>query len=398
MRRFAPFFLILFIMLINDPAVSLAQKKNNPAIHWSELALPAINEHTPQLGLAGAFAGFYKDVFLVAGGANFPQSMPWEGGTKKRYDDIYLWKQEAGSLKWIGIAGDKLVNPLAYGVSVSMPQGIFCAGGETDNGVISDKAFLVLPNPGKQNQFIILPSLPVALANAAATRIGDKVYIAGGETGKAASDFFGSIDLSQNKPAWTTLPPLPIPLSHAVAVTQQNEKGIECIYVIGGRSATGKGISELHGTVFCFDPSKQSWKEMASIRSGKKPIHLSASTGVAMGTDKIILFGGDSGDVFHRIESFNASIADEKNEQVKARLIADKKKLLTSHKGFNKEILIYDTHKNSWSSGGQLPFAAQVTTVAVKKGENVYIPSGEVRPGIRTPLIHIATIESLIHE
>src|SRR5438128_2044870 len=78
-----------------------------------------------RIGFAAPFAGISGRALLVAGGANFPGAMPWEGGQKLWYDSIYvLPKPDA---EWL--AGFKLPRPLAYGVSVSTPEGVLCAGG-----------------------------------------------------------------------------------------------------------------------------------------------------------------------------------------------------------------------------------------------------------------------------
>ncbi|MCB1133825.1 MAG: galactose oxidase, partial [Verrucomicrobiae bacterium] len=47
------------------------------ALSWKELP-PLPDAH----GFAGAFAGSVEGSLVVAGGANFPDKAPWEGGTK----------------------------------------------------------------------------------------------------------------------------------------------------------------------------------------------------------------------------------------------------------------------------------------------------------------------------
>jgi hypothetical protein len=41
--------------------------------------LPAADEGSAQIGLAGGFAGVHHGVMIFAGGANFPDAPPWEG-------------------------------------------------------------------------------------------------------------------------------------------------------------------------------------------------------------------------------------------------------------------------------------------------------------------------------
>ncbi len=58
------------------------------------------------------------------------------------------------------------------------------------------------------------------------------------------------------------------------------------------------------------------------------------------------------------------------------------------HKGFRKSILRYapgtGTAEGSWSEVGTLPFGS-VTTTAIPDSNAIWIPTGEIRPGIRTP-------------
>ena len=41
-------------------------------------------------GFAGLFAGVSGGALLVAGGANFPDAKPWEGGKKVWYDTVFV--------------------------------------------------------------------------------------------------------------------------------------------------------------------------------------------------------------------------------------------------------------------------------------------------------------------
>ena len=92
-------------------------------LQWSQLPdLPN------KVGVAGSFAGVHNDVLIVAGGANFPGKMPWDGGQKVWYDDIYALETTGdGQYQWH--SDFKLDRPLAYGGSVTTDQGVVCIGG-----------------------------------------------------------------------------------------------------------------------------------------------------------------------------------------------------------------------------------------------------------------------------
>ena len=84
---------------------------------------PIIWEKGPPIpdahGFASPFAGVSAGTLVVAGGANFPESYPWEGGKKVWHDRIFLLPEGAG--EWT-VSTRKLPRALAYGVSVSLPE------------------------------------------------------------------------------------------------------------------------------------------------------------------------------------------------------------------------------------------------------------------------------------
>jgi N-acetylneuraminic acid mutarotase len=76
-------------------------------------------------GFAGAFAGVHINLLLVAGGANFPDRPPWEGGVKTWYGQVWALKKDLGQWQPAG----RLPRPLGYGISLSTPVGVGCLGG-----------------------------------------------------------------------------------------------------------------------------------------------------------------------------------------------------------------------------------------------------------------------------
>jgi cyclically-permuted mutarotase family protein len=357
-------------------------------MQWKIIAeLPAQNGQAKALGLAGPVTGVHNDVLIVAGGANFSDGMPWMGGQKQYYDDVYVL-QKSGNHKfsWVPTKSLHLKRKLAYSGNITTDEGIVCVGGETDRGH-TNEVFILKWVPAQKDIIITeLPSLPVPLANTAVTNIGKTIYVAGGEDGQKASNRFFQLDLSVLSLQWKELPSLPIALSHAVAVTQSNGEN-KCVYVIGGRAKTTSGISELHNTIFRYDPEKKRWKQLSNINDGKVTTNLSAATAVAYGETCILLMGGDNGTVFHRIEEYNVNITAAKTQEEKKRLETEKIQLLNNHPGFSRDILVYNTVKDCWTKVGELPRFGPVTTTAVKWNGEIFIPSGEIKPGRRTPEI-----------
>src|SRR6218665_1080112 len=74
-------------LLAGNPTIAQKKMKINLSI---AAQLPINGKLGKQPGLAGAFAGYIQNRLIIAGGANFPDSMPWQGGKKAYWDDIYV--------------------------------------------------------------------------------------------------------------------------------------------------------------------------------------------------------------------------------------------------------------------------------------------------------------------
>lgn len=362
----------------------VAQQPTSDTIEWTTAAeLPAINGRAQALGVAGPVVGVTDNKLIVGGGANFPDSMPWLGGKKKYYNEVYAFEKDVKGRIQLYPQTFRLPNAIAYSASVSTPQGIVVAGGESDSG-LSSKILLLHWNAEKKDIAIHqLPDLPQPVTNASIAADESVVYLAGGESGNGVSDQFYFLDLKKAEAGWQPLPSLPKPTSHAVLVVQSDGKDKDKgIYIIGGRKRNGNGISDLYASVYRFDIKHKKWSEKQSL-----PYALSAGTGMAYGLHCILLFGGDKGETFHKTEELIAAINTEKSETKKQQLIQQKAALQASHPGFSNQVLQYNTCTNEWKAVGIIPFPVPATTTAVKWENEVVIPSGEIRAGVRTPNI-----------
>ena len=119
--------LVLYTLFLGVDCPSIAKD----IFQWSELStLPPAADQEKQPGVAGPFVGVHKDALIVAGGANFPDALPWQGGKKIWWDDIFvLEKKENDSYQWNKENRFTLPRPLAYGVSISTEEGVVCIGG-----------------------------------------------------------------------------------------------------------------------------------------------------------------------------------------------------------------------------------------------------------------------------
>ena len=371
---------------------SFSQKKEVKHVEWKTAAQLQNPDGSLSIGFAGPINGVNNDVLLVAGGANFPDKMPWEGGKKSYSKTIHVLQKCGDTFSWIAAVKNTLAEPIAYCGTTSTDLGVVYVGGENENG-LSNKSYLLKWNAeAKEVEIKSLPNFPLAIANIALTHIDNVVYAVGGDEATKSSDYFASLDLNEANPEWKTLPKLPLALANSVAVAQKGKNGIG-IYVVGGRTKTASGISDLHHTTFVFDIKKQKWESVAAISDGKNTTNFSAGAGLAVGNHSVLIVGGDNGAIFHQIETYLSQIAQAKSEEEKAELIAKKNKLVTNHPGFYNGILLYNTLTDQWKKIDELPFLPHVTTPAVLWDKKIILSNGEIKPGIRTPDVMLGTLK-----
>lgn len=320
---------------------------------FAELKLPALpDEH----GRAGVFAGVSQGALLIAGGANFPDRKPWEGGSKVWHDSAFVL--ESTTAKW-KIAG-RLPRPLAYGVSATYGDAVVAVGGADDKEHHAE-AQLLRWN-GKQLMVQQLPKLPQPLAYACGALIGSKLYIAGGaaKPDSLAGNTLYRIDLGSVQPMWQSLAECPGPGRMLAIAAVQGES----LIVIGGVELVKDELGQLQrkylDSVYRYD-EQRGWQELAPL-----PQALAAAPSPAPPSQHgFVLVGGDDG----------------------KQIGQDPK----THRGFRTEILEYDTAKNRWSVFGQVS-SPRVTTPCVTWQELDVVPSGEIAPGRRTPEMLILDI------
>ncbi|MBL7726503.1 MAG: hypothetical protein JNM68_02405, partial [Dinghuibacter sp.] len=244
-------------------ADAFAQKKM-PVITWTKGGeLPPAAGEARSLGVAGPATGIHGQMMFVAGGANFPDSMPWQGGKKKYHKNIYIFKKKGGILTAVD-GHFQLPEAIAYAATCSTPRGVICAGGENEQG-ISQKVYL-LRWAAELNALVIdtLPPLPLALTNASATAHNNIVYIAGGEYPGGVSNKCWFIDIDRPAATWQELPALPRQVAYAAFIAIKTKKELKLV-LAGGRKKTPQGISELYDAVFEFSTLNNKWKERAPL-------------------------------------------------------------------------------------------------------------------------------------
>jgi len=301
-------------------------------------------------GFAGPFAGVSNEALIVASGANFPDKKPWEGGKKVWYDSVFVL--EKPNRKW-KIAG-KLPRPLGYGVSVTHGTGVVCVGGSDVDRHYAD-AFRL---DWKEGKLVTtkLPSLPKPLANACGALVGDTLYVAGGQEKPDSKDTLKiawKIDLASAEPKWKEIDTCPGD-GRMLSVAAGYDGAF---WLVGGANlVVGKGekIERRYlKDAYRYDPDK-GWKRIADL---PHPV-VAAPSPAPTDNSGFYVLGGDDGSQF--------GVGPDK------------------HRGFSKKVLRYDSKTEKWVEASELS-APRVTVPCVLWNTSWVVPSGEVRPGVRSP-------------
>lgn len=336
-------------------------------LEWS--LLPPLPD---PIGFAGPFVGVAGDALVVAGGANFPDAAPWDGGAKVWHDRVFVLPDPNG--KWI--EAGRLPRPLAYGVAVSWrDRMILIGGGDAEQ---HSTAVTELSWDGRSLTFAELPALPKRCAFMTGVLQGDSIFIAGGiETPDSAVALksLWSLNLAAEHAArkWTSLTPLQTGriLAQSAVVDGQ-------VLVAGGadlsRDADGNVQREFLKDAWLFDVASERWNRATDL---PRSIVAAPSPGISASPSTTIFLSGDDGRFFGQDLKFQ-------------------------HPGFPAETFAFDVRSNRWSQAAPFPKAVPqntgsrhnlgewppVTTGVVRWRDRFVIASGEIRPAVRSPQVY----------
>lgn len=325
-------------------ALPLGADGQPASLHWERL--PSIPD---RIGFAGSFAGFSHGTLLVAGGANFPGKPPWEGDTKVWHDRIFALEKGATTWKEIG----HLPAPNGYGASLTLGQEFVLIGGGD-----ASRNFSSVWRAGRDGdavRFSPWPDLPRPLAMLAAAQVGQHIYVAGGldrPDATAAQKIFLRLDTTNPGAGWRELDYLPGPERFFATAGSDGRS----FYLIGGARLVpdreGKPQREWLRDAWRYTPS-QGWKRLADLPRAT----VAAPTPAAWVGDRLLIPGGDDG----------TQTATPPAE----------------HRGFPRDILVYDPQADRWTDAGPMPFSLVTTTAVLADGQWI-IAGGEARPGVRS--------------
>lgn len=377
-------FNILYMLLFLYYA-GFSQEETIDKMTWDVVAEFVREKDYSKYGFAGCFAGVHNDVMLIAGGANFPNGKPWDGGKKYWSNQIYALEKKGDAYAW-NSKTFKLPHALAYGFSVSLPEGVLCIGGRDANQENAD-VFLLKWNQDIEEVITEkFPSLPFSLAHISATKLENTIYVAGGESKGESTSYFLSLDLDQKENEnWKWNQELPLPgKSRAFSVLSAQSNGAEHgVYLFSGRSYNKGSAVEILSDGYFYSPKLNKWQ----ILNSEFPVM--AGNAFSAGLEFVMFPSGADGKEFLKLKSLGDQIKSLEKYEDSIRVKELKSELtirLENHKGFSKNILAYNTITKTVVKIADLPYGV-VTAPLVKWDDNVFIVSGEISPGVRTPSI-----------
>lgn len=300
-------------------------------------------------GFASPYVGVCHNHLLIAGGANFPDKQLWEGGKKTWHDRAFIL-QPGGNI-WKE-AGHLPIGPRGYGVSITTPEGVICAGGSDQTQHYADCFILNLENGGLTVQQ--LPPLPRPLALCAGANVNGILYVAGGlesPSSREALNVFYALDLSTPGKGWKELPTWPGEgRFQAVAATDG-----KYFYLFSGLRFSREKISYLKDA-YRFSPN-EGWEKLPDL---PHPAAAAASPAPVDPQGIIHLIGGVDGDL--------ADVDPSEFREVPQRIQS------------------YNPSSKSWNITGNAPGGRVCVSTTEWQGDWI-LPTGERSAGIRSPEI-----------
>lgn len=365
MRLLLTLFISLFSLLsfaANPPAAN-----DNAFNSVAYRNLPKLTVGGDQ-GVSAAFSGTIGNQIIIAGGCNFPGRPAAEGGEKIFYNKVYSLNASDKNAQWTEVG--TTAEALAYGVSVTVPEGIVLIGGTDGKSSRNDVSLMTVKN-GKAG-LTSLPALPVALDNMAGAFGAGYIYVAGGQTdGKISHAAYRLV--YPGGTMWERLPDVPGEGRLQPAAAVQTYTSGSCFYLMGGYAtadSTNNRTATVHTDGYAYNPVTNAWTKVAPmIPHGRtEPAALIGAAAVSSGCAHIVFIGGANKEVFE--EAITNPAADYLTHE-------------PSWYRFNDELLIYHTVTDTWVTESRSPLLARCGASVVNLGSEWVVVGGETKPGVR---------------
>lgn len=349
------------------PASTMKMEMDNAADYDMESGI--------ECGVSAPFAGKMNGRLVMAGGCNFPVDPLGAKSQKKFYKGIYAADPAVMEWKRVGT----LPEAMAYGLSVPVADNkVLLIGGTTAEGSTGKVWMATADQNGAVSVEELACSLPVSIDNAAATVLGNKVYVVGGsQNGKPSKDLW-MLELADNgtvgaKAEWKKLRSMPGNARvQPVMVAAKDAEGNDALYVWGGFAGAYDGKQPTVETGgLRYSVAKNKWTVVKSpVDAQGETLTLGGGVAVKLADGRIAACGGVNKDIFvNALRALPEGYLTHPIEWYK----------------FNPNVVVFDPKSETWSVAEQSADVARAGAAIVAGGANdFYLMGGEVKPRIRT--------------
>lgn len=318
-------------------------------------------------GVSAPFCGQIQGRLTVAGGCNFPNKPASDGGKKVFYDAIYQYQTDSNQWTLVG----SLPQPLAYGCSIQTEKGLLCIGGNNNQGA---SASVYLIQEGKNGiQIHSLPDLPTSIDNGAATRIGQSVYVTGGNQTERKQTLY-RMNLKTPQKGWERLASYPgLPRLQPVLVADGHR-----LILIGGYSFSPAKEVFLPTDLLAFDTRIQNWETLTRLPEDFNSSHVGGVGFVHQ--HQLFLLGGVNGLIFR--------------QALEGKLGNNYLRHPISWYQFNAKVAVFHLKSHRWKVLPELPRSNRAGSGLFQTADKLILTGGELKPGIRTPQTTIYQIRT----
>ncbi|MCD9517910.1 N-acetylneuraminate epimerase [Photobacterium phosphoreum] len=227
------------------------------------------------------------------------------------------------------------------------------------------------------------PDLPQPIKNGISAQTDNMVFVGLGAAGQS----FYAMDTASSKPQWKKLADFigPVP-DQATAAAVAGK-----IYVFSG---SGKVESTdkapvIFDSVYVYDINNNTW----SKQNTRTPVGLLGASAYPLNQTEIAIFGGYNKQQFDQYLHAVSTIDKDTEPQKWQQTVTDFMQRAPEDYQWNQAIQIYNTDTNNWSTKGNSPYLANCGAALVGEGDRITLISGEIKPGLRTPMVKAVTIK-----
>lgn len=351
-------------------------------------------------GLSATYSGVIEENLIMMGGCNFPETPASEGGKKKFYNSVYLASLSTDTLlQWKKVG--EIEEPSAYGVAISMLDGIACIGGTNGEQSLSTANIIMYNKDSMNIEIYPLPDLPIKLDNMGGAAMDTMLYVAGGNADGVPSNRVFLLDFTNLQQEWIELPPFPgEPRVQPVCAVMKNHEGEKSLYIWGGFATTHNGSKpsvSLGGYKYSF--KKGEWSDLSAPKIGEEEIFLGGAAVTQVNDTLAIFTGGVNDEIFLKALQREMMLKEAilQNDTIaQNQLKAEAKEYMLQSPEwykFNPRVLAYNSVQNKWSEFVVTTSTARAGASLVYHKGVLYSIGGELKPGVRSPEVVAVKIE-----